>query len=236
MSNRPRCSFCNSYRHNILYCNDPRTYEIERTLYRNGINLLLTGNKPDFVRYFINNVPLKWLKLFACRLHIRSSDNRNNIIENIYTNLRNSAAYRTGVLNRVINHDRQLVYNSSLMRFEFVTIQRPPVQRLLDELNNNRPSSSNQVISQEFKPTQSILYKEIECHNENQVECPICYTDIKYTEYVKTACNHEYCAECINSMYKTAVCSYKNNMSCAICRGNVTEVKTYAEIPGLFEL
>jgi hypothetical protein len=271
-----RCSFCNSQNHNILSCNDPRTYEIERVLRRNGVELLLTGNKERFIRYFINEIPLKYVRLFACRLNIRSSDNRMTIIENIYIKLQNSVEYRAEISHRArlvafnIQQrqilDRQvteliLLADSFAQRPEISVpngIQTPPrtppaaAQRV--QPPNIHRERNNHIIPRttfapfhliprytfpvepQFKPTQSILPNQVEYDIENPVECPICYTDIKCSEYVKTTCNHEYCVECINGIYKTAINSHSDYMPCAICRRAVTKVETYSEIPSLFQL
>lgn len=312
-----RCSFCSSIHHNILNCNDPRTHEIERTLYRNGVDLLITGNKLQFIRYFNSEIPLKWVKLFACRLNIRSYDNRTNIIENIYTKLLNSAAYRSELASRSArytlsssdSHATQNLHSNNIplslladvstrrleipfsnqLNNSIASISTPRVQysnyvqnniaqyqspipstpRVQPpEINRERNVNPRQLLSEiqatinqitgllaqpnnihsnglsrfqtvrpsNFKPTYTIINKKTEEHKNNPVECPICYTDIEYTEYVKTTCNHEYCLLCINGIYKTAISSCKDNMTCAICRNDITEVKTYTRIPTLFEV
>lgn len=264
-SSRGRCSFCNSPRHNILNCNDPQTHEVVRTLRSNGIRLLLTGNRLRFVCYFSNEVPLKYVKLFACRLGIRSSDNRMTIIENIHIKLQNSAEYRAERHRQIVEHYNRRILEQHFDDFILLAgnftqraespvpngvqtppaaaprVQPPDIHRVRDlHIVETNPFRIMPIytfpVEPQFKPSQSILSNQIEYDNENPVECPICYTDIKCSEYVKTTCNHEYCVECINGIYKTAINSRKDVMPCAICRSHVTRVETYAEIPSLFQL
>jgi hypothetical protein len=269
------CSFCNSTRHNILHCNDPQSYQVEAILYQHGLQLILRGNKDYFIQYFARDFPLKHIKLFACRLHIRSSGSRRTITENIYYAMLQSPQHRAEVAIQIRHQVRRHDIREE-RRFQTPTQTTPPsivtpnaptrvgitmyrlyddgifglseeaetllhsmdeinnaLQRSMDEINNVNFRQVAIPYEPLFKPVCSVLPNDAS-YEEN--ECPICYTDIKRDEYINTECNHKYCFDCMQSMYKTAVCSHKTSLSCAICRARVSRVTTYREIPGLFQM
>jgi hypothetical protein len=107
------------------------------------------------------------------------------------------------------------------------------LNRSMDEQFNVQTSLTPQA---QFKPSCFVLPNDAVYNVQEPDECPICYTDIKQNEHIKKNCNHKYCIDCMQNMYKTAVCSYKTSMSCAICRAAIENVTTYVEIPDLFQM
>ena len=274
------CSFCNiSTNHTILNCDSPHSYQVENSMYTHAAYILSTSNKDALVNYFTNDVPLKWVRLLACRLNIRSTDRIDIMIDNIYIKLLQSPQYITALssiqrqnettatvnttnrmshVNTNIMSEREYleyldaIYNDQTDEItnllaeiqvlrEQVSLREPvsliehlsmePILLQSDILTNNiNNTQTTRNIVPLFKPVISVL---IDDKYENQIECPICYTDVKKNEYTETNCQHKYCIDCMQKMYKTAVGSYKHNLSCAICRANIRCLYMYLENPAL---
>lgn len=54
--------------------------------------------------------------------------------------------------------------------------------------------------------------------DDNKEECCICFEVKSANEYIKTACNHEFCRSCIDEYLKI---NNKKSCSCPLCRGDI---------------
>jgi len=65
--------------------------------------------------------------------------------------------------------------------------------------------------------------------NNETIECPICYVEIIPKENVRTNCQHSFCTDCVNTIYKVANRNHCEYIHCPICRTNVTYVEIHPE-------
>jgi hypothetical protein len=153
------------------------------------------------------------------------SSTRNNVASSTIMTDREYFEY----LDSIYNHpDEITILLAEIQALRIQISLREPTDILTNNIINN--AQTTKCIVSLFKPVISVLIDD--CY-ENQIECPVCYTDVKRNEYTETNCHHKYCVDCMQKMYKTAVCSYKPNLSCAICRANITCLYMYLENPAL---
>lgn len=68
--------------------------------------------------------------------------------------------------------------------------------------------------------------KHIDNKEEDQINCPICYEDIKLENKVKLSCGHEYCCDCIICIFDS---SSEYVPTCALCREMIKDMNVYSD-------
>ena len=221
-----RCSFCRSLNHNILRCDDERLENFknlclyQKNLFQQAENQTLLFKSWLFDYYLENPESEAIVKAFSVRYC--SANTRNTI-------------------NQTVNHIIDYFYGLYHDLPDLITLENNetndfiPFPNIFEENINNEDNFDiiaivDYLSSQNFfENTENYLNNiEIEVNTENiqnteniSNDCNICYESFDNSQFVSLKCNHEFCKECIKSIFKNSYC---NIPKCAFCRCTIEKL------------
>lgn len=236
---QPCCSFCRRMGHNLTTCNSDRLREFEAIC---ATQVLQTETQDDFKNWLCQNYMSEQLliKTFAIRKFRVTSRTSIEICINLVTEYIFNHYKNTNETEEIIEHEDQ--FENDLMSF----IQELSAEREEEIQENRRISETHQLRAMENMLMREMFiammsgiinrtlrddarkFKIVSTLNENvntdeKCECPICYDEKEFNNFVKLGCNHDFCKDCVVSTMKT---NHSTNLSCAFCRREVTEIES----------
>ena len=248
---RRRCSFCKNEGHNISTCNDSRLLDFQNLCINVERNLLPTlfidwlqnysRQYPNIVKSYaarycgcsINYRMFTCLESIVVRIRLLNSTTEivetetiqesriEEIVETFQEPYNIEDEYRAAAvrfLERDENNNRML---SSLIRslgdngyydlMNYVTLFE-----YIERINMHNLSIRN--LNRKFNIKTNI----VECNQNNECECNICYDNKEKKNFVKLNCGHEFCKDCIKQSFKNTSTKYPN---CAFCRGEIKNIE-----------
>jgi len=230
-NNLTKCSFCERYGHDVLTCNDPQLNLMEDMLYHEKENVMAGPYLTDVERKTYMYVFIyrktqtsihslnRW-RSFA----IRKCGHQNNYIDHLDVWLKKIVDY-------IMDNERsveQSIFNSEFIAFD----ENDAVSYLMDNLIQYAHQNTNNYYNHNIHRKLNIKMEmdlDTPPSDENILcECGICYQEKKETSFVKLDCNHEFCGECFENIFKSN--KSKNTISCCMCRNVVKKIKVKDEI------
>jgi hypothetical protein len=235
------CSFCRRIGHNLTTCNSDRLREFEAIC---ATQVLQTETQDDFKNWLYQNYMAEQLllKTFAIRKFRVTSRTTIEICVNLITDYIFMHYKNTNETEEIVEHEGE--FENDLMSFiqEFSAERVEEIQenRIISEIQQAR-AIENMLMREMFIAMMSGIinrtlrgdsrkFKIVSTVNNNEnvninetCECPICYDEKEFKNFVKLGCNHEFCKDCVINTMKS---NHSTNLSCAFCRAEVTKIES----------
>lgn len=220
------CSFCGQQGHKLTTCNSNRIREFEAIC---ATQVLQINAQNDFKNWLIQNYIQEQLliKVFAIKKFRvtskisfeRAIDITTEYIFRVYKNMDEYANQfdndLTSFIQELLEEESEITESEQLRAIEN-TLTREMITFIMSMVT---------IDTDEYNKFQ-IISTVTTNNNENikqLCECNICYDEKKINNFVKLGCNHEFCKDCIIKTIKTV---HNNKLCCALCREEVTHIKS----------
>ena len=234
-SNIKKCGFCRKSGHTINNCNDNEIYELDE--YLSNIALLdFLQEKKKYTAHIIQNLPDSSLKVI-CYLHNVLFNNSNGNIANtlvekyINDHFQNLLTKMNDLNDENICDFLEIVYSKILesrieVEDEIIT-KKYFFQKinfiLLKENISIRYFIKIERVSNNLLDTKSTIQNLDNSNSNNNIECPICYSELNNSTRLITQCGHNYCYTCFYNYLN----SLKNDKyilpCCCFCRKEIAK-------------
>lgn len=205
------CSLCRNSGHNVSTCNDSRLLEFQ--------NLCLTIPPMHFREWleeYSRNNPII-VKAYSSRYCTGNNRHMFACIDNIVT--------RIGQLNEELHRlsrSEQRAHNNR------INLERQRALTSIYAIYNTQPVNEiliTTIINEYLKGNVNIFNIEtsiVECTNNIECECGICYDNKEKQNFIKLNCGHEFCKDCIKQSMKNFRTEYPQ---CAFCRREIKHME-----------
>jgi hypothetical protein len=221
------CSFCRQSGHTVNYCSDVRISNFEldcinrRLLFETTEEPIYRFNQWLAEKYLESPLLVKSFAIRKCNCTLRSSfqqciDSIKNYIFNQYDE------EETDDLIPFSNDDEINVTENGVLALAGILRLVGHSNETISEILINRFLSRNsEIIKYNFATTVETLEKKVQ---DKKCDCSICFENLEKDKFVKLGCNHEFCSDCLLGTIKT---TKSNNLRCALCRSDITNITTY---------
>jgi hypothetical protein len=239
------CSFCNLPGHNIRSCNDISLIDIHydrmKKIYLNIIRKVFPHNIRNYTELgkSILNAQFSMRELRGVNikyLNVNMS-NKENLILNIWRYFQNRILYifpeqslELGIIPPVelidmatpssvvlpfSSENYRIINNYYSGDLVLVTYMVPMIRVLTAEAEEINHTTSDVNKKYNIMPI-LCLEEEDKDKEEEDINCAICYENIKCVDLVSLNCSHQFCSSCIIGILKTN--KSLNSPTCALCR------------------
>jgi len=224
-----KCSFCNNIGHNVSKCDDLRLCTFKRYLFYLKSELLLDNNieinNDEHINGIYNSIrKIEKMEEFLYDFCGRSEEN-SKLIKTFACRFC-SCRLKTRIqisINKIIVYLFELNYsiivNHSLNTTPFS--EETPVRIscvlngiLINYYYTNNDDYDSSVIKVEHCNIETDKQDEI-------IDCPICYNDVKLVDCLTFNCNHNFCSECTIQLLKNY------HVNCPNCRTQMIKMNCY---------
>jgi len=221
------CSFCRQPGHTVNYCSDVRISNFEldcvnrRLLFETTEEPIYRFNQWLSEKYLESPLLVKSFAIRKCNCTLRSSfqlciDSIKNYIFNHYDE------EETDDFIPFSNEDEINVTENGVLALAGILMLSGYSNENISQLLINRLLNINsQIIKYNFATTVESLEKNEE---DEKCDCSICFENLEKEKFVKLDCGHEFCGDCLLGTIKT---TKSNNLRCALCRTDITNITTY---------
>lgn len=225
-----RCSYCGEQGHNISTCNHGDIHKFRQECFGNRIVFEYSRQPREKFMEWVLGLSLtnpRLVLVFAsrfCRVpsHIDFIQRSIKIADYVYAYSVEESKHimnptNNGIINLAVTNREVLVGMLFDQRVDY--LNRVVLYLEVSRHNQNKLPPKFKILTTLKEPKE-----EQQEHEQEHVECSICYESKTKEQYVDLNCGHQFCGECFITTLKT---TSQPEAKCSLCRESVKSVVIY---------